>query len=82
MNHGLRAGLNASHVVTHGVHAGLGGVDLDDVLELSLAARKLIFPELALGLAIFDDLLLGVFTLLQHLLDIAYMQSIKSRLIY
>lgn len=45
MNDGLHASLNAGHVVSHGVHARLGGVDLDDVLKLGLAALELALPE-------------------------------------
>lgn len=71
VNDGLHAGLNAGNVVPHGVHAGLSWVDLDDVFKLGLAALQLIFPELALGFAIFNHLVFWVLALLQHLLNIA-----------
>ena len=71
MNNGLCAGLNAGNVVSHGVHAGLSWVDLDDVLKLGLAALQLIFPELALGFAIFNHLFFWVLALLQHLFHVA-----------
>lgn len=71
----LHAGLDAGHVVSHGVHASLGGVDLDNVLKLSLASLELLLPELALGLAILDQLILGVLSLLEHLLHIAYSEG-------
>jgi hypothetical protein len=68
----LHASLNTGDVVSHGIHASLGGVDLDDVLQLGLAALELVLPELALGLAIFNQQVFWVFTFLQHLLHIAY----------
>ena len=71
MNNGLHAGLNASDVVSHGVHAGLSWVNLDDVFKLCFAALQLILPELALGFAIFNHLVFWVLSLLEHLLDIA-----------
>ena len=72
MDNGLHASLNACDVVSHGVHASLGGVDLDDVFELGLASLELVFPELALGLAIFNQQVFWVLSLLKHLLHIAY----------
>ena len=71
MNNGLNTGLNACDVVSHGVHASLSRVDLDDVFKLGLASLQLIFPELALGLAIFNHLVFWVLALLQHLLHVA-----------
>ena len=71
MNDWLHACLNACDVVSHGVHACLGGVDLDDALKFGLAALKLLFPEFALGLAIFNQLFFGVLSLLKHLLHVA-----------
>ena len=71
MNNGLNTGLNACDVVSHGVHASLSRVDLDDVFKLGLATLQLIFPELALGLAIFNHLVFWVLALLQHLLHVA-----------
>lgn len=72
VDEGLHASLNTGNVVSHGVHASLGGVDLDDVLQLSLAALELLLPELALGLAILNQQVFWVLTFLQHLLHIAY----------
>ena len=69
VNDGLGAGLNAGHVVSHGVHARLGRVDLDHLLKLSLAPGELVLPELALGLAFFDDERLGVLGVSDHLID-------------
>jgi hypothetical protein len=71
VNDWLRASLNACDVVSHGIHASLGGVDLNDALKLGLAALKLALPELALGLAIFNYLIFGVLALLEHLLHVA-----------
>jgi hypothetical protein len=72
VNEGLHASLNTGDVVSHGVHASLSGVDLDDVLQRGLAALELPLPELALGLAIFNQQVFWVLTFLQHLLHIAY----------
>jgi hypothetical protein len=74
---GLHAGLNTGHVVSHGVHASLGGVDLDDVLKLSLASLELVLPEFALRLAVFDQLVFWVLSLLEHLLHIALMTELS-----
>ena len=71
VNNGLNTGLNACDVVSHGVHASLSRVDLDNVFKLGLASLQLIFPELALGLAIFNHLVFWVLALLQHLLHVA-----------
>ena len=71
MNDGLHAGLNAGNVVSHGIHAGLSWVDLDDVFKLGFATLQLFLPELALGLAIFNHLVFWILALLQHLLHIA-----------
>ena len=38
MNDSLHTSLDASDVVSHWVHASLGRVDLDDVLESGLAS--------------------------------------------
>lgn len=72
MNDWLHACLNAGDVVSHGVHACLSGVDLDDVYELSLAALELVFPVLALGFAIFNQQVFRVLSFLQHGLHVAY----------
>ena len=65
----LGTGLDARHVVSHGVHAGLGGVDLDDALELGLATRQLVLPEDALRFALLDDEGLGVLSVRDPLVD-------------
>ncbi len=79
MDDGLHASLNAGDVVSHGVHACLGGVDLDDVLKLGLAALEFVFPVFALGLAIFNQHVFWVLTFLEHLLHIAYTKSSARR---
>jgi hypothetical protein len=71
VNDWLYACLNASDVVSHGVHASLSGVNLDDALKLGFTALKLALPELALGFAIFNYLIFGVLSLLEHLLHVA-----------
>ena len=71
VNDGLHACLNTGDVVSHGVHAGLSWVDLDDVFKLGFATLQLILPEFALRLAIFNHLVFWVLALLQHLLHIA-----------
>ena len=43
----LGASFHTCHIIAHGVEAGLGGVDLDDVHQLILAALELVLPELA-----------------------------------
>ena len=82
MNDGLGACLNAGHVVAHGVHARLGWVDLDNSLELGLAARKLVLPEGAHRLALFDDEGLGILSVSKHLIDEVWLVKMwsKSRL--
>ena len=70
MDYGLHACLNAGHVVPHWVEAGLGGVNLDDLLKLCFASLQLLFPVLALGLAVFYQLGLGVLSFLQHCLNV------------
>lgn len=52
VDHWLGAGLDTGDPVTHWVDAGLGWVDLDDILKESLASGELVFPELALWLAL------------------------------
>ena len=64
VNDWLCACLNASDIVSHGVHASLSGVDLDDTFKLGLTSLKLSFPELALGFAIFNYLRFGVLSFL------------------
>eukprot|EP00355_Strombidium_rassoulzadegani_P001061 CAMPEP_0168610860 /NCGR_PEP_ID=MMETSP0449_2-20121227/2026_1 /TAXON_ID=1082188 /ORGANISM="Strombidium rassoulzadegani, Strain ras09" /LENGTH=112 /DNA_ID=CAMNT_0008651221 /DNA_START=76 /DNA_END=415 /DNA_ORIENTATION=+ len=64
---GLGAGLDTGDVVSHGVEAGLSGVDLDDLFELGLAPLELLLPESTLGLAFLENEGLGVLALLNHL---------------
>jgi hypothetical protein len=71
VNDWLHTSLDTGDVVTHGIHASLGRVDLDDVLQLCLAALELVFPHLALRLAIFNHQVFGVLSFLEHLLHIA-----------
>jgi hypothetical protein len=73
---GLGAGFDAGNPVAHGVKAGLGGVDLDDDLELGFAAFKLLLHVVALGLALFEKKGLGVFTVLEHLLHVAGLSNV------
>ena len=76
---GLGAGLDASDVVTHGVEAGLGGVDLDDLLEGRLAPLELLLPEGALGLALFNDEGFGVLGVGDHLVDEIWLVNVWSQ---
>ena len=71
VNEWLHACLNASDVVSHGIHASLSWVDLDDCFKSGLAADELFLPEFALGLAIFHQHVFWVLALLQHLLHVA-----------
>ncbi len=68
----LHTSLDTGDVVTHGIHASLSRVDLDDVLQLGFAALELLLPEFALRLAIFNQQVFWVLTFLEHLLHIAY----------
>ena len=52
MNDRLGTGLNTVDVVSHWVQASLGWVDLNDLLQLSLASLQFILPVLAVGLAL------------------------------
>ena len=76
MDKGLGAGFDASNPVAHGVKAGLGGVHLDDVLKLGLAALEFLLHVGALGLALFEEQGLGVFTVLEHFLDVAGLSDV------
>ena len=71
VNDGLHACFNTGNVVSHGVHAGLCRIDLDDVLKSSLAALELILPVLALRLAVLNQHVFWILSFLQHLLHIA-----------
>lgn len=72
VDNGLHAGLNAGNVISHGVHASLRRVNLDDLLELGLASLELVLPEFALRLAVLDHQVFWVLSLLEHLLHIAF----------
>jgi len=65
----LGASLDASHVVSHGVHARLGWVDLNDLNESSLTAGELVLPEDAGRFALLNDEGLGVLSVRDHLFD-------------
>ena len=66
MNLRLCARLDASHVISHGVHAGLGRVDLDNRGKLAFAALKLLFPVDAHRLAKLEDHGLGIYAAIEH----------------
>ena len=70
MNDWLNACLDACNVISHGVHASLSRVDLDDVFKLSLASLEFFLPVFALRLAIFIQLILWVLAFLEHLLHV------------
>lgn len=72
----LRAGLDAGDVVAHRVQAGLGGVDPDDLLKRGLAARELVLPVDALGLALLKQQGLGVLALLEHLVNVRWLVDV------
>ena len=55
MDHWLSACLDTGHVVSHWIEAGLGWVDLDDLFQLGLASLELLFPVLAVWLALFQQ---------------------------
>ena len=78
MNDGLGASLNAGNVVAHGVHARLGWVDLDHILQLGLATRKLVLPEGAHRLALLDDEGLGILSVSNHLIDEVWLVNVWS----
>ena len=69
VDHRLSASLDARDIVAHRVHAGLAGVDLDDNLEGRLAALKLFFPVLTIGLAFLQHLRLGIHAFLKLRVD-------------
>ena len=69
MDGGLGASLDTGNPIAHGVDAGLGRVDLDDLLEGGLASLELIFPVSALRLAQSNDVFFGVFSSFNCLLD-------------
>jgi hypothetical protein len=73
---GLGASFDAVDPVAHGVDAGLGGVNLDDVLKLGFATLKLSLEVSALGLAGLENVGLGVLTVLKHLLNIAGLSNV------
>ena len=65
VDHGLSTGLDAGDVISHWVHAGFTGIDLDDLNELGLTSGEFILPVLARFFAFFDDIGLRVFTFLE-----------------
>jgi hypothetical protein len=74
---GLCACFDAVNPVAHGVEASLGGVDLDDVLELGFATLKLSLHVKALELALLEDEGLGVLTVFKHFLEIAGLSNLR-----
>ena len=77
---GLGAGLDAGDPIAHGVDAGLWGVNLNDLLEGGLASLELSFPVFALGLAKGDNILFGIFSSFDWLLNevIVFKVGLKS----
>ena len=65
VNNWLNASFDAGGVITHWVHARLGGINLDNLFELDLASLQLLGPVVALWLAGFKQLWLRVLTSLQ-----------------
>ena len=79
VDHGLSAGLDASDVVAHRVHAGLARVDLNDNLERLLASLELLLPVSALGLAFLENIGLRVLAQLKLCLDVARGVDMRSK---
>lgn len=79
MDNGLDTSFNASNIVTHGVEAGLGWVDLNDLFQLDFAAGELVFPELALGLAFLHNEGLRILTLLEHSGDVVGLGDVRGK---
>ena len=69
MDDGLSTCFKARGVVSEGVEARLGGVDLDHNFELGLTTAELVLPKLAVWLALLKDERLGVLSIGDHLLD-------------
>ena len=67
---GLGTSLNAGDPIAHGVHAGLGGVDSDDLLKGDLTSLELLLPVHAMRLALLEHQLFGVLASLKHRFDI------------
>lgn len=74
---GLSASFDAGDPVTHGVEAGLGGVDLDDVFELGFAALELALIVHAVGLALLEQERLGVLTGFNHVFDVGLARNAR-----
>ena len=70
VNDWLHASLYAGGVITHWVHARLGGIDLDNLFQLDLASLQLLRPVVTLGLAGFEELGLRVLTCIEFGLDV------------
>jgi len=67
VNLGLRASLDARHIVSHGIHASLSRVDFDYGRQLRLAPLKLLFPIDAERLAELQHQWLRVGATVQHI---------------
>lgn len=67
MNLGLRASLNARHIVSHGIHTCLSRVDFDYGRQLRLATLKLLSPIDTERLAEFQHQWLRVGATVQHI---------------
>ena len=72
----LRARFDAGDVVAHGVKAGLGRVDSDDLLQGGLATRELVLPVDAVRLAFLEQKRLRVLALLEHLIDVRWLVNV------
>ena len=79
VNKRLSACFNAGDPVTHGVEAGLGRVDLDDDLKLDFAAFELVLEIHAVGLALFENEGLGVFTSSDHVFDVLFAVNVRVK---
>ena len=66
MDNWLSASLHTGHVVSHWIQTSLGGVNLNDLLQLGLTSLKLGLPGVAERLALLQDLGLGVLSLSDH----------------
>ena len=75
---GLNTRLNACSIVSEGIHAALRGIDFDDVDKLGLTTLELLLPVGALRFALFDQERLGIFTILEHLVDEVRLGDVRS----
>ncbi len=53
VDHWLGACFDTGDIVSHWIKAGFGWVDLNDLFQLGLASLELLFPVLAVWLALF-----------------------------